>query len=314
MNSMKTKKKLGVFGVKFFPSRGGTSRVAENIVRELKNKYDITIYCYDAPKAKEHMSGVKVITLPKMPFGSAGVFVFYLLTCIHILLFKKFDVIHAHKTDAAFFLPFLVLKSKVLATSHEAPYHRDKWNRIGKAYFRWMEKIFVKSSALLTSVSEPLSEYYYRNYKREVLYVPNGIEEDDTRNHQAADAILAKHQVEGEFLFFAARRIMSTKGCHTFLQAMNKINYQGPIVIAGEASHTQSYMNEIERLSENLDVKYVGFIDSKPTLMSMLEKAGMFIFPSEHEGLSLMLLEAGSTGKTPIICSDIPEKYPGIYR
>ena len=304
---MTTKKKLGVFGVKYFPSKGGTSRVAEIIIRELKHKYNITVYCFKDPKAKHHMEGVEVITFPKPPFGAAGVFFYYFICCLHILFFKKFDVIHAHKTDGALFLPLLGLKCQVIATSHEAPYTNDKWKSIGRSYFRLMERVFVKSNAVLTAVSKTLTEHYHQTYNREVLYVPNGVEITNERNEIEAERILQEHQIEGDFLFFAARRILKIKGLHTFLQAMKKINYQGTIVIAGEEGHNPAYQKRIDALSEGLDVRNIGFINGMPILMSLIERSKLFVFPSETEGLSLMLLEVGSTGQTPLLCSDIPQ-------
>ncbi len=301
------KKTLAIFGIKFFPSKGGSSRVAESLIRELKDKYAITIYCFKTPESENFIPGVEVVSFPKLPFNEIGVFFYYTLCCLHLLVFKRFDLIHVHKTDSAIFIPLLRLKSKVIATSQEAPYTRDKWNLVGKTYFKIMEKSFVGSSALLTSVSKPLSEYYNRTYNRLVHYVPNGIEISNDRDFEAAERILNEYSVKGDFLLFAARRIMSTKGCHTFLEAMKKINYSGTIVIAGEASHAQAYMNKIKLLSKGLDVKYIGFVKGKATLLALVEKARFFIFPSETEGLSLMLLEVGSTGKTPLICSDIPE-------
>ena len=170
-----------------------------------------------------------------------------------------------------------------------------------------MESFFVRSKALLTSVSKPLANYYNRTYQREVHYVPNGVDIDQNRNADAAEKLLKDHGVEGSFLFFAARRIMSTKGCHTFLKAMKKLNYRGPIVIAGQGSHTVAYMNLIKTLAKGMDVKFIGYVDDKATLMSLIERSKYFLFPSETEGLSLMLLEVASIGTTPLICSDIPE-------
>lgn len=304
---MATKKELAVFGVKYYPSQGGTSRVAESITKELRHKYNITVYCYKNELAKDYLDQVKVIMFPKLPFGAAGVFVYYFLCCVHILLTKSYDIIHVHKTDAAFFIPFLQWRGKVIATSHEAPYIRDKWSAVGKRYFRLMEKMFVKSSAMLTSVSKPLADYYNKTYGSNVRYVPNGVELSDERDFDAAQAILDEFNVEGPYILFAARRIMSTKGCHTFLKAMQQVQYKGTIIIAGEAMHASAYMKEIERLSEGLNVKMVGFVKGIPKLMALIEKADLFIFPSEIEGLSIMLLEVGSTGVTPLICSDIPE-------
>lgn len=300
-------KKIAFFGVKYFPSKGGTSRVAESLIRELKNKYQVTIYCYPDKRSADHLHGVKVIHMPRLPFGAVGVFFYYALCCIHLLSSKRHDLIHVHKTDAAFFIPLLSWKSKIIATSHEAPYKRDKWNAVGRSYFKMMESVFMRSSAILTSVSKPLSDYYRQTYGRAVHYVPNGVEIDHTRNFEDADQILRKHGVKGEFLFFAARRIMSTKGCHTLLKAMKKLNYGGSIVIAGEDSHGSAYMTQIRSLAKGLNVKFIGFIGDKPTLMALIARAQFFMFPSEIEGLSLMLLEVASNGATPLICSDIPE-------
>jgi len=199
------------------------------------------------------------------------------------------------------------LRSKIIATSHEAPYKRAKWGRFARMYFRLMEKIFLRSSVLLTSVSKPLSDYYYQKYGREVHYVPNGVDIESQCNYEAADELLDRFGIKGEYLFFAARRIIPTKGCHTFLEALRLSNYQGQVVIAGEDVHGSTYMDEIREASQGLAVKFIGFVRDKPTLMALISRAKFFIFPSEIEGLSIMLLEVASIGTTPMICSDIPE-------
>ena len=153
------KQKLIFYGIKFFPSRGGTSRVAENLIRNLKTHYEISIYCYKHPKAKKYIDGVKAIEFPVLPFGSAGVFIYYFITALHIFFTKKrTTIIHAHKTDCAFFVPLLKLKFRnIIATSHEAPYKRDKWSALGRLYFHLMEWFFIHSGAKLTSISNPLA-------------------------------------------------------------------------------------------------------------------------------------------------------------
>jgi glycosyltransferase involved in cell wall biosynthesis len=99
---------------------------------------------------------------------------------------------------------------------------------------------------------------------------------------------------------------MGTKGCHTMLEALQKIGYKGQIFIAGELTHNDAYMNELKRLGASLDAHYLGFVNPLRTLLAFVKKAELFIFPSETEGMSIMLLEVASVG-TPIIASDIPE-------
>ena len=303
------KRRIAFFGVKYYPSKGGSSRIAESLARELCHKYDITIYCYKNDLATNYLDKINVVNVPRIPLGQLGVFLYYFVCCAHIILLRRFDLVHVHKTDSAVFIPVLASKSKVIATSQEAPYLRDKWTVLGKKYFRLMEWCFVHSPALLTAVSKPLSDYYFEKYGKIVHYVPNGVTITNERHDNKAKELLLKNGVaeDDKYILFAARRIMSTKGCHTFLEAMRQTRFEGKILIAGEESHATSYVEKIRKLSVDLEVAFLGYIDDKSILMALVEGAELFVFPSETEGLSLMLLEVGSTGLTPLICSDIPE-------
>ncbi|MCW5515665.1 glycosyltransferase family 4 protein [Muriicola sp. Z0-33] len=304
-----TKKKIAFFGIKYFPSQGGSSRTAESIARELQDKYHITFYCYKNPLADGHLEHVRAVQIPRIPLKEFGVFIYYFLCCIHILFSKKYDIIHVHKTDSAIFIPLLRLRGKVIATSQEAPYLRDKWNIISKGYFRFMEYFFIYFSTIRTSVSQPLANIYQRRYSKPVHYIPNGVTISESKEDVSIDSLLLEYGIREDerFILFAARRIMSTKGLHTMLEAMHNLNYKGKILIAGQHSHAKSYMKTIFKLAEGLDVKFLGYIGDKAILMRLLDRSELFVFPSLTEGLSLMLLEVGVRGTTPILCSDIPE-------
>src|SRR5882762_652344 len=126
------KKRIAFYGIKFFPSRGGSSRVSENLIIQLKDQFAITIYCFENDLAGTYMEGVTVVQFKRLAPGSVGVFIYFLSSAIHILFKGKIDLVHAHKTDCALFIPLLRLRYKVLATSQEAPYKRDKWNKFVK--------------------------------------------------------------------------------------------------------------------------------------------------------------------------------------
>ncbi len=295
------------FGIKDFPSRGGTSRVAENIIRNLCSEFEFVVYCYKHPSAENNIPGVKVIQFPEIKIKGLGVFLYFFISALHILFFqKKIALIHAHKTDCAFFVPFLRIKHKVILTSHEAPYKRDKWGIIGKSYFKLMELIFIKSGAAITSISKPLAEYYFKTYNREVVYIPNGIDIGMPMQKEVADSLLERYNVNKTFIFFAARRLMFSKGIHTYLRAVRKLSDQMDFIYAGEIYHAAPQLIEILESSSAPNIKHIGFIEDLQVLLAVVEKSKLFVFPSETEGMSIMLLEVVST-KTPVICSDIPE-------
>ena len=300
------KKRVAIFGIKYFPSKGGTSRVVENLLWELRDHFDFTIYCYEHESASTHIPGVKTIQFPEIPVKGVGVFLYYLRCCMHLLLKGKHDLVHAQKTDAAFFLPILGLKFKLVATSHALPYLNEKWSGIGRLYFRMAERFFVRSKAVLTAVSKPQVEYYWNKYRREVSYIPNGILPVEKNEPQLADKILSEHKISSDYILFAARRLIPLKGCHTLLKAMKRIDFKGTLVVAADTGQLPAYTGKLKSLAEGMDVKFIGYISDRGVLDALIRRARFFVFPSELEGMSMMLLETGSLG-TPMICSDIPQ-------
>ncbi|WP_276168407.1 glycosyltransferase family 4 protein [Zobellia alginiliquefaciens] len=304
---MAVKKKIAFFGIKYFPSRGGTSRVAENMILNLVNEYDVTVYCYKNEKAKGHIKGVEVIEFPEIKLGSLGVLIYYWLCCFHIRTRGKYDIVHAHKIDSFFFLNTLSKHAKVIATAHEAPYKRDKWGKIAKWFFKISEKRFLNFSGVKTAISKPLCEFYRDNAGVDVQFIPNGINLLEKVDYKAVDSFWPKTLGTKEpFVLFAARRIMGTKGLHTMLKAYKKLNYTGIILVAGELDNYPNYIKQIKELDKGLNVHYLGFVSPLSTLLALVERSEYFVFPSETEGMSIMLLEVASAGK-PIIASDIPE-------
>ena len=304
---MSKKPNIAFFGIKYFPARGGTSRVVENLILNLVEDYNVTIYCYKHKSAKTHIKGVDVVQFSEFKWGSFGVFVYFFLCCLHIRFKGNFDVIHAHKIDSFFFLKFLPKKARVIATAHEAPYNRDKWSRLGIIYFKICERWFLNFKGVKTAISKPLCEFYKNEYNVDVCFIPNGINLDDKQAEGSSQKFWPSEvDANSPFVLFAARRIMGTKGLHTMLEAYKNINYQGHIFVAGELDNYPSYIKQVKKIANGLNVSFLGFVNPLPALLELVEKCEYFVFPSETEGMSIMLLEVASVGK-PILASDIPE-------
>jgi len=141
-----------------------------------------------------------------------------------------------------------------------------------------------------------------RNYKLntniEPIYIPNGIRDIDI------DSI--KNLINKNYIFFAAGRILKSKGLDILLDSLNIISYSGELLIAGDMEQTNNYKKTILSKAKGLNVVFLGLIKEKDLLYSYLYNAKLFVYPSSIEAMSMMLLEA-ATCKVPIICSDIIE-------
>lgn len=294
------KKKIAVIGIKGLPAFGGTASVGENLMDHLKSEYDFTVYALSShTKIKGEFNGLRQFVIRKFPVKKLSVFYYYIMAALHTVLFGKYDLVHLHQIDGAFILYILRLRYKVLSTSHGRTQTVDKWGPFVKRFFAINEKIFVKLSNEITVVSSELARIYKTEYGRDVRYIPNGVNLNIDYN-KLPDID------ESDFILFSAGRIIAKKGCHILLEALNKMNYTGKVIVIGDINQVPGYKEKLYDLAADLDVKFVDLIKEKSLLMTYIKKAKLFVFPSSQEAMSMMLLEV-ATMKTPLICSDIPE-------
>jgi len=297
-----SKKKIAFLGIKGFPSKGGAERVVEAVVNNLWNEFDIYVYCSNSYSKDYQSDNIKLIKLRNLRGKHLSSFSLFLLSAFHALLFKNFDLVHVHNTDAGFIILLLRLKYKVIATSHGYPYKREKWNNLSKNFLKFSENIFFRFSNLITCVSKSISKELNYKYKKNIYFIPNGI---DKPNYLEDNSIFESK--EKEYMCFAAGRIDPTKGCHILLKAFERINRNINFVVIGDYSHKKDYSKKLFQMADDR-VKFVPFIENKEILFGIIKNAKIFIFPSTVEAMSMMLLEVAALG-VPIICSDIPENF-----
>ena len=295
-----TKQKIAVIGLKGLPAFGGAATVGENIIECLKDTYDFTVYATSSHTSSKGMvNGYRQFVFKKLPIKRIDIFYYYLMSALHAVFVKKYDLIHLHHIDGAFILFILRLRYKIVSTSHARSYTRDKWNAFERFYFRINERIYLSLSNVLTVVSLELQKAYTPRTRKKIHYIPNGTKIDiQVRDVNTID--------EEDYVLFAAGRIMAAKGCHILLEALNKIKYKGRVLVIGDLNQIPKYKAKVLKLASSLNVKFIDLIRDKALLMAFIKKSRLFVFPSSKEAMSIMLLEA-ATMKAQMVCSDIPE-------
>jgi glycosyltransferase involved in cell wall biosynthesis len=293
------KKRIAIIGLKGLPPFGGAANVGDNIVEQLSQEYDFTIY---ATASHTHhrgdYKGARQIVFRKFPIGKLNVLYYYIASAFHAVFTRRYDAIHLHQMDGAFILLLLRLRYKVVATSHGLTYRHAKWNKWARPYFKLNEWFQARLSNHLTVVSKSLVPHYEKIIPtNRISYIPNGI----TAIPPAALMLSAK-----DYILFAAGRIIPTKGLHILLSALKKTGYKGKLIVLGDHSQVKEYSRELFDLAVGLDVEFKGLIKEKPLLNAWIAGARLFVFPSTYEAMSMMLLEVASL-QTPILCSDIIE-------
>lgn len=308
--------KICMIGHKRIPSReGGVEIVVEELAtRMVKSGHQVTVY----NRKGKHVSGenidiqnhnlksykgVKIVNIPTSEKKSLNALIYSILGTFRAL-FGHFDVVHYHAEGSCVMLPILhFFGIRTIATIHGLDWQRAKWGGFATRYLLLGEKMAAKYADEVIVLSENVKQYFKETYKREVLFIPNGVSQPMVRK---ADLIQKEYGLhKDEYLLFLAR-IVPEKGVHYLIDVFKQIDTDKKLVIAGGSSHTDAYMDEVKKMAATDNrIIMTGFVQGK-MLEELYSNAYLYILPSDIEGMPLSLLEAMSYGNCCVV-SDISE-------
>ena len=319
---------IAVLGSKSLPAFAGADRVAENILLHLPtndgNRYTIYVVRTPAqPRAFDFAPNLRVIPIPALSGKHSRATTFFFLSALHCALVLRPDLAHIH--DSAFgpfawILRFLRPRMPLLGTFHGNPYERAKWSRFAKAFLRFSEAAFVRACAALTTVARAKVAEVQSRSKTPIDFIPNGVNPSPA----IPQTLLAEKfgLVPGQYLMFAAGRMDPTKGLHHLLDAVDRLRPEIPLlVVGGFEGHNQDYSEKLlARCRATPHLVLIPRLLTQPELFELVAGAKLFVFPSEIEAMSMMLLEVISCG-VPVLASAIAEntevtgeQYPWLFR
>lgn len=307
--------KIAMLGQKRIPSReGGVEIVVEELSTRMVNLgHDVTCYnrsgkhALDKEQKVDFLSeykGVKlkrVLTIDKKGLAAMTSSFFATLK----ILFSDVDVVHYHAEGPCVMMIIIKLLSKkrIIATIHGLDWQRAKWGGFATKYIKLGEKIAVKYADEIIVLSKNVQDYFEKEYGRKTIFIPNGVSEPTI---EKANVIKQKYGLKKNDYILFLGRIVPEKGIHYLIEAFNNIKTEKKLVIAGGASDTDSYYQELKDMSKNnKNIIFTGFVQGKE-LEELYSNAYIYCLPSDLEGMPLSLLEAMSYGNC-CLTSDINE-------
>ena len=307
--------KVAMVGHKVIPSRrGGIENVLTSLCPLLVEKgIDVTCYNRSSDKVENEYIGTvkdkkyKGVTLKNAwtinrKGLSAMVASFTAAICA---TFGKYDIVHFHAEGpcAAMWIPKMFGK-KCVATVHGLDWQREKWGKgFASRYIKFGERVMVKCADEIIVLSESAREYFKKTYNRDTVLIHNGI---DRPNKKEADEITKIYGLSKDEYICIVSRLTAEKGVHYLIDAYNSIKTNKKLVIAGDTSDTDEYVELLKQKAlGNPNIIFTGFI-SGDVLTEIYSNAYVVTLPSDIEGMSLSLLEALAYGNA-VLCSDIPE-------
>jgi glycosyltransferase involved in cell wall biosynthesis len=234
----------------------------------------------------------------------------YLETPIHSFISAlktitdKPDVVHIHNIGPAMTLPLIKLFGlKTVVTYHSANYEQSKWNWFAKSFLKMCEKIVFLFADRIIFVSENrMMKSAVR--KSKAVVIPNGV---SSFGASRPNISLSKFGLKKERFILTVGRMVPEKRFSDLIQAFSKIDTDMKLVIVGGSDNTADYFKRLNAYKKLLGNRLI-FTGPLPSndLKLLYENSFCFVLPSENEGMPIVLLEAMSFGKCPLV-SDIDE-------
>ncbi|MBP6975396.1 MAG: glycosyltransferase family 4 protein [Candidatus Moranbacteria bacterium] len=312
--------KIAFIGQKGIPARsGGVERHVERLAVSMAAAgHDVVVYSrkhYTGDTARD-FQGVSRVFMPSIRTKHLDALSHTCIATFHAL-FQDYDIIHFHSIGPSIFsiLPRLLRPDvRVVATFHSRDYFHQKWNGFARLCLHFAEWVTCRVPERTITISKTLADYATQTYHRSFAMIPNGA---DVHISENTDLIRDFGLKEGRYLL-SVSRLVRHKGIHYLIKAFQALKETSELpgngwklVIVGTHAETQEYADYLRFLSAgDPDILLLGE-RSGETLFQLYSHAGIFVQPSEDEGLSLALLEALGYG-LPCVVSDIPANLEAI--
>jgi glycosyltransferase involved in cell wall biosynthesis len=304
--------RIAVIGSKGLPPKQGgiEHHCAEVYPRMVQHGHWVDLYARSSYTKESgvtvyNFKGVSTISLPSLNLRGLDAFANAAIGAI-LASRKNYDIVHFHALGPAIFTPIpkILSSAKVVATCHGLDWQRAKWGAVSKQLIKAGERIAVKSADALTVVSESLQSYFIETYGYSTHYVGNAPVPLTNLGSQRM-FIRALGLSPGRYIVFVGR-LVPEKCPDLLIRAFNTLQASGwKLVFVGGASDTNLYSTQlIEQAQVNPNIIFTGELEGE-RLAEVVRNAGLFVLPSNVEGLPIALLEAMNE-KIPVVVSDIP--------
>lgn len=292
----------------------GIERHVEEIGERLaRSGHDVTVFCHAVPGTKRlpEYKGMRLRYVPAIRTKHLETITHTGLSVLTSIT-GGYDVVHFHALGPGVLAPIpkYASRAKIVQTVHGLDADRAKWGAPARRALKAAEWMSARTPDATITVSETLHEHYLRRHGRQTVCIPNGV------------ALLASHGLEpettlppgldgGGYVLFVGR-LVPEKAPDVLISAYKRLTTQRRLVIVGGSSHTDQYVQELERLAaDDPRVVLTGPVYG-PALDHVYANAGLFVSPSMLEaGPPITMLEAIAHG-LPVLGSDIPAQVEAL--
>lgn len=297
-----------IFGFRGFPDvQGGIENHVEHLAPQLVQLGHKVTACFRSPyvssQSNNEWKGVRLLRLwtVRNTYFEA---LLHSLVCAVVAGFRRPEIVHVQGIGPALVTPLLrLLGLRVVVTHHGEDYNREKWGWVARTVLRAGEALGMRFAHKRIVISRNIGKLIASKYGKSCEVIPNGVDFSDLPS--AKDKVAALGLEPGRYVLTVGR-LVPEKRQLDLLRAFSAAALDGwKLVIVGRIDHKNKYAELLTSEAGFSEIVVMAGFQGGESLHQLYAHAGLFVLPSSHEGLPIVLLEALSYG-LPVLVSDIP--------
>ncbi len=298
-------KRIAIIGTTGVPGRyGGFETLAHNLVINLKNTFNITVYNstknYEKKERFKTWNGARIVWIPLSANGIQSI-LYDMVSMIHAVFFA--DVLLILGVSGGIFVPVIRLFStkKIIVNIDGLEWRRNKWSKPVKKFLRISEILAVKFSHATVTDNESIQRYASVYYRTTNLLIAYGADHVSHKNKD--DSIFLKYPFAKEPYAFSVARIEPENNTHLILETFTKLSGE-QIIFVGNWNHSEYARKLKEKYSTYSNIHLLDPIYDQKTLDSLRSNCKFYVHGHSAGGTNPSLVEAMYLG-LPVFCYNV---------
>jgi glycosyltransferase involved in cell wall biosynthesis len=296
--------RIAILGTRGVPANyGGFETFAEELGQRLVERgHDVTVYgrTGSVPRGRKAYLGMTIVRLPAPHSKYFETVINSIFAAVHALG-RRYDVVYVcNSANVPAVVILLLGRKRVILNVDGLEWHRAKWGRAGKAYYRICAWAAARLPIEIVTDARVIQAYYAQAYGRRAHYFPYGAD----LSPAPADGTLDRLGLQaGEYVLYVSR-LEPENNAHVVIEAYGHVRTNLPLVIVGDAPHASAYIEALHRTSDGR-VRFAGAIYG-PGYRALLSQAALYVQATEVGGTHPALVAAMGLGNA-IVANDVPE-------
>jgi len=234
--------RFAIVGTRGIPARyGGFETFAEELSRRLVARgHKVTVYCRGRQGDPEY-AGVALRYLPTIRHKYLDTVTHTLLSTIDLLFHRPEAALYCNAANAVFTALPRLAGVPVALNVDGLERRRRKWNALGRAWYRFSERLSTMFPNEVVSDARHIAAYYHQRYGAHTQFIPYGAETGSVAGRQTLDTL----GLDSRSYFLYVSRMEPENNALLVRQAFENLDTRFRLALVGDAPYAAAYIRKV---------------------------------------------------------------------